>query len=140
MEDFKPLESLIVETGEEEKLNSAHGKSRFLGLMFLYDDYQYIYRYSDDFNFEEGGEVILFGKRIVENSHDTQFRLSDEEFHIIEVIKTDEGLFFCTLLQLFSGSVSSFVSKDLQNVAWGKYKMYISIKSYFDAKMIRNQS
>ena len=50
MSDFTPPEKLEVKAKEDEKLTYVDVNSRSTGLMFQYNDYQYLYKYPDDFN------------------------------------------------------------------------------------------
>ena len=107
MEDFQLPETLTVKVQEEETvkgqkqkdMNYIHRSSRFIGLRFWYGEYQYLYKYPDDFEGKEGEKIILFDKSTFKNFYGENPSLSENEFRIVEVIKVDKGYVLCTLLQ-----------------------------------------
>ena len=132
MSDFTPPETVTVKAKENGKLDYAQVNSRFIGLMFEYNDYQYLYRYPDGFNEKEGGEIVLFEKRISKTRSDIELGMTDKEFRIVEVIKIHEGYVFCTLIRLWISDVSSWVSNDLQHVAMKLYKLVETMREQND--------
>ena len=130
MGDFQLPEKFEVKSVEKKGLTYVHGNSRFIGLMFQYNDYQYIYRYPDDFNDEEGGEMGLFGRISVTMRHDKQLGMTDQEFRIIEAITIDGGFVVCTLVRFYPIDVAYYVSKDLQHVAIKLYNHADDVRFY----------
>ena len=132
MKDFTPPETVTVKAKEDGQLDYVQVNSRFIGLMFEYNDYQYLYRYPDGFNGKEGGEIVLFEKRISKTRSDIELGMTDKEFRIVEVIKIHEGYVFCTLIRLWISDVSSWVSNDLQHVAMKLYKLIETMREQND--------
>ena len=132
MKDFTPPEKLTVKAKENGQLDYVQVNSRFIGLMFEYNDYQYLYRYPDGFNGKKGGEIVLFEKRISKTRSDIELGMTDKEFRIVEVIKIHEGYVFCTLIRLWISDVSSWVSNDLQHVAMKLYKLVETMREQND--------
>ena len=132
MKDFTPPETVTVKAKEDGQLDYVQVNSRFIGLMFEYNDYQYLYRYPDGFNEKEGGEIVLFEKRISKTRSDIELGMTDQEFRIVEVIKIHEGYVFCTLIRLWISDVSSWVSNDLQHVAMKLYKLVETMREQND--------